>query len=80
MLYTRTRLWLREPPDEVRLTLPQIIGHKGFNWTGFSGHEYDERYIWCLEIYNITDERLTLVHTLFSEYIVESPPDRWSIR
>ena len=64
---------MREPPDNIRDTLPQVVGHVGFNWTGFSGHAYDERYIWCLEIWNITDERLTLVHTMFSEYVVEPP-------
>lgn len=71
MKHTRVKRWMREPPDDVRLQLEQIMPHTGYTWTGYSGARYGIGVVWSLEIWNIDDRHITLVDVLLSEYYVE---------
>jgi len=70
MKHTRIKRWLAEPPEHIKCLAEQALGHTGYTWTGFSGAQFDLQIVWCFELYNVEDSRLTMIDTILSEYYV----------
>lgn len=70
MKHTRIKRWLAEPPEHIKLLAERTLGHTGYTWTGFSGAQFDLQIVWCFELYNVEDSRLTMIDTILSEYYV----------
>lgn len=78
MLHTRIERWLREPPETVRRQLELRLDTR-YTWTGYSPHiDFEERVVWQLHMWNISDHELVLIDAMLCEYYVAARPSPWS--
>jgi len=68
---TQIQRWMRETPEHVSKQVEQLIPHRGYTWTGYSGAQYECQIVWQLCVWNIQPKTLLLLDVLLAPYLVE---------
>ena len=71
MQNSKIQRWMREPPEHIWQKTEQLIPHTGFQWTGYSGAQYNCQIVWCLDVWNISARTLLLLDVLLAPYLID---------